>query len=1398
MKSGVSLNHFYRTVWNQALGAMVAVAEISPTHVGSGTTSGTVLAARWPSDVLENFGLKTIAALVALAWVANVSVAYANPAGGVAVAGQASMATQGNKLTVTTQNAAGQSHSAINWQSFSIPKGNSTYFAQPNAASTVINRVVTNTPSQLFGTLGSNGSLLLVNQAGITVGAGAVVDTAGFTASALRMSDVDALTGRLKFGQAGSLGGVVSVNGNILARSGDVVLIGSGVDTGPDALIQSPNGATMLVAGSAVSISARGLEGIQMEVRAPSDAALNLGTLKGDAVGIFAGTLKHSGAIQATTAALEGGKVVLKATGDAYVQGAGKIDATGIHGGSVDVLGNRVAVADQAQIDVSGAHGGGTVRIGGDYQGKNAALPNAQYSFFGPEASIQANATGSGDGGKVIVWADRSTRAFGAISARGGVNGGDGGFVETSGKQWLDFRAKVNVGSTLGSGGILLLDPDLIYIVNGSAGGVAPNPMYFDDTGNVSTTQSNIYTDQIAGITAGTTLELNAKSEIKAIAGSFGGVTLPLNSSLVLRTRNDSTTLDGAAGIDLTTLDGGSNSAALDFTTQGTGTITMTTGYGAQAPQATSISVSKLTTQNQPVVLSATGKIVVNDALSTGAGNITLNAGGSISATAITTIGGAVTLNSTGDLAVNAITTRGADNSLNALAGGNAGAVSLTAGGSVQVSGSILAQGGTGGVNGLNSMSGGSGGTVTIHATGTAVGVASVLNHINAQGGTGGYGGGVNGAGGAINITTSHGLTLDSGMTTSADIAISSGGILEQHDSCGECGISYITNSFVSSGQPYKINLTGTSVKLWGVSSLGDVSIEATSGDIVSNSYLDATWGYAFGGAIFIDTGGGSLTMTAAGKIDTSSVDAPTYSGYGNLRTTSNANAGALTLTAGGAGGITAGDLNAYGIATSVNGNGGAVTLSAPAGAVNLMGTVQASGAPGTHVGNAGSVSVTASTGIYGINTPGYGGTVSTIDARNGTGGKINLSVASGTVKDLTLRAQASTDAAVTVKATNGDLAVGGLNVPDSPVSVQALLGAITGVGTATHITANNLGIDLQAAHGIGAAGAALIVHDVGTTAAPISFSNSSSGDVYLKTLDEALVARSGSNPGRAVSLEAAAAQYDYGQSIRVGALTAGTLSLVTDGPVSQSSAITVDALELSGGNVTLTDANNSIGMLAGTVGSLALASMADLTVGTVGGSTGINTGVNSSGNVSLSSAGNLTVNAPVSTTGYGGTVSLLADSGHACLSNSATCASVTFGGTGSLGTTSAWTQADIYYNPTAYDTPTDFTVAKGATTKFTAWMLVNDVGLEAAGVRGLQAMATNLAGNYVLGKDIDASATATWNSDLAATPTYAGFAPVGNATTAFTGNFDGGGACHQPSHHQPAKQRLPSADWLR
>ena len=511
-------------------------------------------------------------ALLVLALATAFSGAHgqANPTGGVAIHGQANFVSPtANQLNVVTQNGAGTSHSAINWQSFSIAPGSSTNFQQPSATSTVINRVVTNTPSTLYGTLSSNGRLVLVNQAGIAVGAGAIVDTAGFAASALRMSDADALAGKLRFGDNLGSSSRISVDGRITARNGDVVLTAPNIDVGTTALIQSPNGSTVLAAGQQVEISGRGLEGISMLVRAPSDTARNLGTLRGDAVGIFAGTLRHSGEIQATTASLQGGSVVLKASEDAYVDGASRILATGTTGGRVDVLGNRVAVLGTSVIDASGTNGGGAIRIGGDYQGKNAAVQNAQISYVGPGTSLKADATATGDGGKVIVWADDITRAYGRISANA-KGAGNGGFVETSGHRYLDIDGiQVSTTAQTGNNGMWLLDPadvtishglSLVPINMGSLNPFTPASLASASTLTDATINQNLATTNITVTTVNNLLSGAGNGDIIFDGATNGGIVIDKGASSISTVLNLNANRNIVFGSGTTTLQ---NSAGL-------------------------------------------------------------------------------------------------------------------------------------------------------------------------------------------------------------------------------------------------------------------------------------------------------------------------------------------------------------------------------------------------------------------------------------------------------------------------------------------------------------------------------------------------------------------------------------------------------------------------------------------------------------------------------------------------------------------------------------------------------------------------------------------------------------------------------------------------------------------
>jgi hypothetical protein len=64
----------------------------------------------------------------------------------------------------------------------------------------------------------------------------------------------------------------------------------------------------------------------------------------------------------------------------------------------------------------------------------------------------------------VIVWSDDATRVYGSISARGGAESGNGGFVETSGHR-LEVTRGPDVAAPRGAAGTWLLDPDDLALI---------------------------------------------------------------------------------------------------------------------------------------------------------------------------------------------------------------------------------------------------------------------------------------------------------------------------------------------------------------------------------------------------------------------------------------------------------------------------------------------------------------------------------------------------------------------------------------------------------------------------------------------------------------------------------------------------------------------------------------------------------------------------------------------------------------------------------------------------------------------------------------------------------------------------------------------------------------------
>ena len=448
--------------------------------------------------------------------------AQANPALPQVVNGQATFNQQGNIFSITNT-----PNTIINWQSFSIHAGEITRFIQQNGNSAVLNRITGQDPSKILGSLESNGKVFLINPNGIVFGQGAKVDVNGLVASSLGLSNEDFLSGKRAFTAGATAGGVSNagvINGG---KGGQVLLIAPNVEN--TGIITAPNGEVILAAGRSVQLADPGNPQLRVLVSAPADQALNLGQIiaQGGSIGMAGALVSQRGVLNANSAVVgENGKIVLKASGQTVLSAGSVTSATGAgKGGEIQVLGEQVGLFGNARVDASGGTGGGTVLLGGDYQGKNAAVQNARQLVVNKDASIAADAIGSGNGGKVIAWGPESAQVHGSMSARGGAQGGDGGFVETSGRYLAVDAIRVDTSARAGRGkrGNWLLDPYDIDVVQGAGGSLGDVDQFAEGPPATST---SIGADVISNASSNVTLQalhrINFSSAVNMVNAGVG------------------------------------------------------------------------------------------------------------------------------------------------------------------------------------------------------------------------------------------------------------------------------------------------------------------------------------------------------------------------------------------------------------------------------------------------------------------------------------------------------------------------------------------------------------------------------------------------------------------------------------------------------------------------------------------------------------------------------------------------------------------------------------------------------------------------------------------------------------------------------------------------------------
>lgn len=341
------------------------------------------------------------------------------PIGAQVTAGQVAIQNKGNITTVKQ----GSAKAAVNWNSFDIGANASVNFVQPDAGSVILNRVNSNNPSQIHGQMNANGQVYLVNPAGVYFAPGSSVNVGGLVATTHQMSDADFLAGKTSFSRQGASGAVIN-EGNLQARLGGYIALLAPEVRNKGVLIAT-QGTVAMAAGESVTLNF----GANSKLESITVTASQIKSL-----------VENRLAVQAPE-----GLIILSAR-------AGK-----------DLIGS---VVNSGTLEANGlTQSGGRIIL-------DASSSISQSGLLSANAAPESSASG----GSVVAIADLANPKSqavisGAIQARAGAKGGDGGFVETSAANiQIAASTKVDTRAATGRAGTWLIDPADFTIASGNTG----------------------------------------------------------------------------------------------------------------------------------------------------------------------------------------------------------------------------------------------------------------------------------------------------------------------------------------------------------------------------------------------------------------------------------------------------------------------------------------------------------------------------------------------------------------------------------------------------------------------------------------------------------------------------------------------------------------------------------------------------------------------------------------------------------------------------------------------------------------------------------------------------------------------------------------------------------------
>lgn len=1183
------MNHLcYKTIFSKHLGALVAVGEHACSQSkGQGASGGTRAAA----------GLvdARFVGMLALGF-ASVSLAWSQtlPQGPQVAQGAVSFSQSAKQMDITQSTAK----AVVNWQSFDIGQNAKVNITQPSSQSVLLNRVLSDNPTQILGQLQANGQVVLVNPKGIVVGSDGSVSASAFTASTLNISDADFMAGNGRYTRNGSTGQVINKGRIEVAPGGYVALLGASVSN--EGQIIAPQGGVALGAAETVTVPIGRTGKIKLEL---TPASINAAVAN-----------QKDGVIVA-----EGGQVYMQAAAlgqaVASVLNSGSIDSSGLQAGAVHLL------ADAGQIMVDGritANSSGT-----DPQGQGLK------------------------GGDIYIGRDEETGVLAkATDVSGAKLESAKGFVETSGDVLSTTGTRVKAREWL-------LDPYNITIAASGATGTAYSSSF------TSGADSTILASDIsANLTAGTSVTIATgaggasagfiavNESIAKTGGGDATLTLQAHSNISVATNKTITSTTGKLNVVFNSDLDGSNGGGIVFNsgsgitsnggniTLGGGTALNGTGFaiadGSGTLQGISLNTATISAGGGNIVMnglspttSATSVVGIlmsgGTITTTGAGQITLTGKNQLSGTTgavgtgFSMSSGTITGGSTGAVTIEGNSSTSSVTSINnkgAIINGTVtstgGDISITGMGGagaqydigVDIGGSVTALG-TGAINITGTAgAGSSGGNVGVAISGS--GTISSVDGTIAMTGTGGVGNGseirnhgvrINGSN-AVRSTGSGGITLTGTVTNndnrySDGVLVGGGGLSTNTGNiklAGTAAVNYqkavnVTSAVRSTSGNIYIRSPGANIT---TTSTGTLSANHISIDN-SNGSLDASTGVitpGTAGASF-QTGVGSHGIDINGSITaTNNLDI-----YGNHTTsyTGVMISGASTTVSGK-------NVKLYGKSSS--GNGAVLTGATLSGSyINATGLTN-TGYTG-FAWNGGNINTTGTTGTSTASTV-KGISAASTTASNGFGAFMMYAdgatnAAAGTT--LTFAGEATTLSAGQNTKERGILVQGGRTLTMSgDVTLDGSSKSSDGIsfGGTLNITGTNSKLSIKGTTAASSNGGLSGVNFSGT----INNNGTSTQAININGEAKTLT---GSNPDTGVSISGAinsgtadvevlgkaASTSQTGVNNTGGSITstgtAATINITSTGNLVNSAALKVTGATGTGANINLTAASGNI-----------------------------------------------------------------------------------------------------------------------------------------------------------------------------------------------------------------------------